>query len=61
VLFKGPQAARKIVQRRASQLIRQVLDANKSGDGEDGGNDDHNYGEDAEEFHRGAREARWAD
>jgi hypothetical protein len=61
VLFKGAQAARKIVQGRASQLIRQVLDANKGGSGKDGSDDDHNYGEDAEKFHRGAREARWAD
>jgi hypothetical protein len=30
-----------------------VLDANKGGDGEDGSDDDHNYGEDAEKFHRG--------
>lgn len=30
-----------------------MLDANKSGDGEDGSDDDHNYGEDAEKFHRG--------
>lgn len=52
MLFQGAQAARKIVQRGASQLIRQALDANKGRNGKDGSDDDHNYGEDAEKFHR---------
>lgn len=62
VAFDGGQPRIQILQREFSQLLVQMLNADKRGDGKDR-RDNEDYGrEDAEEFHEmGARASRNTD
>ena len=51
MLFQRGKACGKILQAERPQLLRQVLDPDEGGDGQDWGDDDKDGREDAKEFH----------